>query len=74
MEKTKLNLPSQWVTELTAEDAPDPIWVIAGNMYADIVANGHDVPESFLKMLSCGEITDEDRAWVDLKLASMGHK
>ena len=70
--QAKASLPARWVAELVEEDAPDQIWLTAGNLYADIVAHGQEAPESFLQMLSGGEITDEDRAWAERSLADMG--
>ena len=70
--QAKATLPDRWVAELAEEEAPDQIWLSAGNLYADIVAKGQAIPESFLQMLSCGEITDEDRAWSERSLANMG--
>lgn len=70
--QAKAALPARWVEELTEEDAPDQIWLSAGNLYADIVAQGQQAPESFLQMLSGGELTDEDRAWAVKSLADMG--
>ncbi len=60
--QARATIPAQWVAELTEEEAPDHIWLTAGNLYADMVAHGQEAPESFLQMLSGGEITDEDRA------------
>ena len=37
-----------------------------------MVAKGEEAPESFLQMLSGGEMTDEDRAWAERSLADMG--
>lgn len=70
--QAKATLPARWVKELTEEDAPDQIWLSAGNLYADIVAQGQQAPESFLQMLSGGELADEDRAWAVKSLADIG--
>ncbi|ACK79407.1 hypothetical protein RU820_05585 [Acidithiobacillus ferrooxidans] len=70
--QAKASLPAQWVAELTEEEAPDHIWLTAGNLYADMVAQGGVPPESFLQMLSGGEMTDEDRAWAERSLADIG--
>ena len=68
----KSDLPSQWVKELTEEEAPDYIWATAGNLHESFVASGEDVPKSFLQLLSGGEITDEDHVWAKQQLADMG--
>ncbi|MDA8378170.1 MAG: hypothetical protein M0Z50_14160 [Planctomycetia bacterium] len=70
--QARATLPAQWVAELTEEEAPDHIWLTAGNLYADMVAHGQEAPESFLQMLSGGEITDDDRAWAERSLADIG--
>ena len=70
--QARATIPAQWAAELAEEEAPDHIWLTAGNLYADMVAHGQEAPESFLQMLSGGEITDEDRAWAVRSLADMG--
>ncbi|MBU2774170.1 hypothetical protein HMI48_09785 [Acidithiobacillus ferrooxidans] len=70
--QAKATLPARWVAELVEEDAPDQIWVTAGNLYESFVTHDEAVPESFLQLLSGGEITDEDRAWAVKSLTDMG--
>jgi len=70
--KAKAELPEQWRIELTDEDAPDQIWVAALGMHTQIVDSGHPVPASFMDLLRCGELTDEDYAWAEQQLAAKG--
>lgn len=61
--EAKATLPSQWLDELTEEEAPDHIWVVALNLRSTLVEKGVEVPASFLQAVSGGEITEDDRAW-----------
>ena len=70
--QAKATLPARWVAELTEDEAPDQIWVAAMNLHADMVEKDGDAPESFLQIVSGGEIDDEDRAWAEKSLADMG--
>jgi len=70
--QAKVELPEQWKIELIDEDAPDYIWVAALGMYTQCVDSGQPIPASFMGMLSCGELTDEDHAWAEQQLAGMG--
>lgn len=63
-------IPTSWAAELIAEEAPDHIWLAASNLHDHILENDGVPPDSFINMISGGEITDEDVAWAEASLAS----
>jgi hypothetical protein len=70
--QAKNTLPTQWVAELVEEEAPDHIWIVALNLYADIVETGQSIPDSMMQIWSGGELDAGDHAWVARQLADMG--
>ncbi len=52
-------------TELVEEEAPDHIWIVALNLYADIVETGKAVPDSIIQLWSGGELDVGDHAWAE---------
>ncbi|CDQ10532.1 protein of unknown function [Acidithiobacillus ferrivorans] len=54
--QAKNTLPAQWVAELVKEETQDHIWIVALNLYADIVETGKAVPDSIIQLWSGGEL------------------